>query len=422
MIENADYLKEVREHYENYPYPLRDPKDEATRLLETELTNFDAIACYCYKGQQDYKNFDVLVAGCGTGDAVIHWAEFLKDKEDSHVTALDMTEASLNIAKERAQVRKLENITWIHNSLLELPNMDIGKFDHVNCCGVLHHLENPDAGLLALKSVLKDNASLGIMLYGTYGRTGIYQIQELMRQLNYNEENLQTKVDNTKLVLKQLPPTNWFNHAKDFVNDVNKFGDVGIYDLFLHSQDRSYSVPETYEYIEKAGLHFASFAAAYNKNLYNAKNYIQDPELLAKIQSLPKRKQEAVAEILIGAVNKQTFYVSNQKDCLASPDDMAMVPFFSRLKASTNLELVEVIKKSKGKRIIFQGMHQKMFFTPTPNSLTILKHLDGKQNLETIFEKTNAELGEKLSKEDFIAEFKDIYEPFETHDAMFLRK
>ena len=47
--------------------------------------------------------------------------------------------------------------------------------------GVLHHLTDPPQGLAALKSILKDNGAIEIMLYGQYGRTSVSQMQELMR-------------------------------------------------------------------------------------------------------------------------------------------------------------------------------------------------------------------------------------------------
>jgi len=39
-------------------------------------------------------------------------------------------------------------------------------------------LLDPDEGLLALRSVLKRDGAMQIMVYGSYGRTGIYMIRE----------------------------------------------------------------------------------------------------------------------------------------------------------------------------------------------------------------------------------------------------
>jgi 2-polyprenyl-3-methyl-5-hydroxy-6-metoxy-1,4-benzoquinol methylase len=54
-------------------------------------------------------------------------------------------------------------------SLLDLPSLGLGPFDYIDCCGVLHHLEDPAAGLAALKSVLDPAGGIGLMLYGTLG-------------------------------------------------------------------------------------------------------------------------------------------------------------------------------------------------------------------------------------------------------------
>jgi 2-polyprenyl-3-methyl-5-hydroxy-6-metoxy-1,4-benzoquinol methylase len=64
----------------------------------------------------------------------------------AEIIYLDLSSASLDIARARAAARRLENITFIQASLYELPERDLGKFDYIDCCGVLHHLPDPVAG------------------------------------------------------------------------------------------------------------------------------------------------------------------------------------------------------------------------------------------------------------------------------------
>ena len=66
-------------------------------------------------------------------------------------------------------------------SLLDLDPTIHGHFDLIICVGVLHHLENPSDGLNKLNSVLKNDGFIFIMVYGKYGRTGIYQMQDLLK-------------------------------------------------------------------------------------------------------------------------------------------------------------------------------------------------------------------------------------------------
>ena len=139
----------VQAQYEALPYPARDPADETKRLARTWLDDLPMLNHYGFAGRRSFqKGFRVLVAGGGTGDGTIFLAEQLRNS-DAEVVHLDFSSASLEIARRRAEVRGLTNIRWIHDSLLNLPRLGLGKFDYINCAGVLHHLADPDEGLRA---------------------------------------------------------------------------------------------------------------------------------------------------------------------------------------------------------------------------------------------------------------------------------
>ena len=87
------------------------------------------------------------------------------------------------IARARAEARGLDNIVWRLRSLLDLPGSGLGPFDYIDCCGVLHHLPDPAAGLRALLSVLAPGGGMGLMVYAPHGRTGVYMLQDALRLL-----------------------------------------------------------------------------------------------------------------------------------------------------------------------------------------------------------------------------------------------
>ena len=64
-----------------------------------------------------------------------------------------------------------------------------GKFDMISVTGVLHHLNDPDHGLRVLVDSLKEHGGMEIMVYAQYGRTGLYQLQEILRLINQNVMN-----------------------------------------------------------------------------------------------------------------------------------------------------------------------------------------------------------------------------------------
>jgi hypothetical protein len=92
---------------------------------------------------------------------------------------------------------------------------------------------------------------MGLMLYEKYGRTGIYHMQELMRLVNRNEIRSEAKIANTREVLDLLPETNWYKKSDKLYTVDGGQGDSEIYDLFLHSSDQPFSVPEIYELLER---------------------------------------------------------------------------------------------------------------------------------------------------------------------------
>ncbi len=419
-MKDTNYLQEVRAQYEHYPYPMRNPEHEKTQLISTHMDFLDTINHYCYRGKQSFANFRVLVAGGGTGDSTIFLAEQLRN-HNAAIVYMDISESSMAIAKKRAETRKLKNITWLNTSLLQIPEIDIGTFDYINCSGVLHHLQNPEEGLLALTSVLKDDGCMGLMIYAKYGRTAIYYIQELMRLINKNESSMQSRVRNTKLLLAHLPRTNWFKRGEDVTREHTTQGDPGIYDLFLHSQDRAYSVAEMHAYIEKCRLSFVEFMLN-RKIFYRADNYIKDPSLLTCISELSQKEQQAVAELTAGNIGMHIFYVSNATITIASPDECDNIPYFFRYSV-TNLHKAIELNEDKGAGE-FVVVHPEGFtvrFQPGKYTKYIFQYLDEKRSLREIFNEVRREFNNDVPDEELLLAFKVLYEKFNAFDWMLLR-
>ena len=111
MRQPDNYLPLVREQYEALPYPACDPEDDRRRLAQTWLEDLPMVNHYCFAGRQSFRNgFRALVAGGGTGDPTIFLAEQLRHC-GAQVVHLDISAASITIAKERARIRGLDNIT-----------------------------------------------------------------------------------------------------------------------------------------------------------------------------------------------------------------------------------------------------------------------------------------------------------------------
>ncbi len=90
------------------------------------------------------------------------------------------------------------------------------------------------------------------MVYAPYGRAGVYMLQEFCRRLGIraSDGEIRDLID----ALNSLPPghplENLLSQAPDFRHE------AALADALLHPQDRAYSVPQLFEFIEKAGLTF----------------------------------------------------------------------------------------------------------------------------------------------------------------------
>ncbi len=404
----------VRAQYESYPYPVRDPADEAKRLITGSPGHIDELNHYVFGGRRDFaKPFRALVAGGGTGDATIMVAQQLANAGcPAEVVYVDVSEASRAVAEARAKIRGLDNVRFEHLSLLDLPESGLGPFDYIDCCGVLHHLEDPGEGLRALVEVLADSGGMGLMLYGELGRTGVYPMQEMMRTLATNDA-APNRLDVTRRLLKQLPATNWLRR-NPFLADHLAQGDAGLYDLFLHARDRAYRVPEISQLAAAAGLRIVTFI---EPAFYDPTSYIADPELLARLEHRPWIERCALAELLAGNIRKHVFYVVKEGDpvALPGPDLPQAVPLLRDLDGTA---LAKGFKPGAAMTASVDGVTFRRPLPPLTSA--ILPRIEGRHTLREIHADI-AGSNPSVSWEIFHADFTQLFSALNGLGKMYLR-
>lgn len=423
-------LEQVQEHYMDYPYPLRNPEDEKIRIIKIYGDCLGELNHWLYRGRESFKDgFRVLVAGGGTGDSAIFLADQLRDIPNAEIVYLDFSKASMAVAQKRAEYRDLTNITWVNDSILNIPNLNLGKFDYINSIGVLHHLASPDLGLKILKDSLTEKGGMGLMVYGQYGRTGVYQLQELMKMVNNNATSRQEEVKRGWAVVNGLPVSNWFVRGKELITDLSTMGDIGMYDLLLHKQDRAYTIPQLYEFAEKAGLNFVDFSDAGSRLLLRLENYISDPELLAELKKRSIVEQQAMCEIITGSIIKHSFFVSNQQNTVASFDDLDNVPYVYTISdlAKNIYEYLEANPQILGGTVEFTWKSDLCGNLETVLPVTnFTKYLFKYMISETlsfreIFDKACEELGEKIEDKILIQNVKNTLTVLQDSGLLLLR-
>jgi ubiquinone/menaquinone biosynthesis C-methylase UbiE len=389
---------EVRRQYESLPFPPRDPEAERYAIKVSPPDILAKINQYCFGGSRDFTQpFRALVAGCGTGDSVIWLAHQLKDTP-AEIVAIDLSETSLAVARERARLRGLDRIRFVHGSLLDVASFGCGLFDYITCLGVLHHLPDPDAGLRALESVLAEGGGMAIMLYGAVGRSHIYSIQHLLRQLTAGLAHPADQLAFAKQIVGNLPPTNDFRRREgaEIVRSVYLANDTNFWDTLMHSQDRAYTASQVREYLAAAGLQAQSFVT-YNGNAattalqYDPDFLIADPARTAHLKTLSQAQREDAAEIIDGSLSLHTVYATRESRAALDPAaPEAILSPMSELARQTlahlagpGAEITVALRNGSGVR-----------YRPSPATRAFLARIDGKTGNAAIAESLGVPLSQ----------------------------
>jgi SAM-dependent methyltransferase len=283
--------EEVRDFYERYPYPRPVESLENYRLLWRAPQRRRADFRLFWPARPYREDYSILVAGCGTSQAAKHALRWPAAK----VTGIDFSATSVRCTEELKQKYNLDNLQVRQLPIERVSELET-SFDQIVCTGVLHHLADPDAGLRALRGVLKPDGAMHLMVYAPYGRAGIYMLQEFCRRVGIQatEEGIRDLI----AALRALPPghplENLLREAPDFRHE------AALADALLHPQDRAYSVPQLFDFIERGGLAFGRWVrqAPYTPHCGVMASIPQ----ASRMAQLPLEEQYAAAELFRGTM------------------------------------------------------------------------------------------------------------------------
>jgi len=289
-LAGAAITAKVGAFYEEHPYPPAvDDLKGYRRKWDERRRRADAHLFWPHEPYRDDRS--ILIAGCGTSQA----AKYALRWPRAQVVGIDFSQASID------QTERLRRKHGIRN--LELKQLPVGRvgelarsFDHIVCTGVLHHLPDPDDGLRALRDVLELGGAMHIMVYAPYGRAGVYMLQEYCRRLGIG--TTKAEIRDLAASLKVLPPDHplrpLLRNAPDFRDE------AGLADALLNPQDRSYSVPQLFEFLAGAGLAFGRWLrqAAY---LPQCGALLLSPHQ-RMLSRLPLADQYAATELFRGSI------------------------------------------------------------------------------------------------------------------------
>src|SRR5262245_8320755 len=281
----------VQDFYERYPYPRPIDSLEKYRRLGQDRQSRQ-VDYHLFWPRRPYReDQSILIAGCGTSQAAKHAMRW----PAAQVTGIDFAATSVRCTEELKRKYNIANLQ-VHQLPVERASDLETSFDQIICTGVLHHLADPDAGLSTLRGLLKPDGAMHLMVYAPYGRAGIYMLQEFCRRIGIhaNDEEIRDLIAALTVLPHGHPLEHLLREAPDFRQE------AALADAILNPQDRSYSVPQLFDFIAKAGLTFGRWLkqAPYTPHC----GVIAKIPYASRLARLPLAEQYAAVELFRGTM------------------------------------------------------------------------------------------------------------------------
>jgi len=251
----TDTAGAVRTFYEKHPYPSPVDDLESYRNRWPDTHRKRAAFHLLWPNKNLREDYSILVAGCGTAQA----ARYAMRWPDSRVVGIDFSAAAVRHTIELKRRYRLDNLD-VRQLPLEMV-ADLGmRFDHIISTGVIHHLSDPMAGLVALRNVLEPDGAMHLMVYAPYGRAGIYMLQDFFRRLLGPGAGFRDVVTALECLPATHPLISLLSKVPDFKTK------EGLADALLNPHDQAYSVPQLFLLLRASGLVFGRWLrqAAYS--------------------------------------------------------------------------------------------------------------------------------------------------------------
>ncbi len=236
----------VREHYEKHPYPSY-PLIASVRRYDTCHLNLESLWGRFNGKLPDQKIKKILIAGCGSFAPY----PFAVANPDAEITALDISNKSLNRAKAHCLLHGHFSVRFCRGDLIDATVCN-STFDMLDAFGILHHLEEPLAGLKALAERTAENGIVRVMVYSRYARRDEESIRRALKLLG---------VESVKKVRDMIARSGAGSRLRSYAGSTceTRFSS-GIADALLHPCVKSFRIDELMDIVSASGLTPLSFA------------------------------------------------------------------------------------------------------------------------------------------------------------------
>ena len=175
-----------------------------------------------------------------------------------------------------------------------------------------------------------------------------------------------------------MPETNWSLREEKQTNYHN-ISNTELYDVLLHNRDVSYTIPNLFDWVSKAGLYLNAFSHFISKATLNLHYVIANELVLKRISHmLSTRQQQAMAELIHGNAMQHTVCTSKLPVSEAVLDD----PLNNLYIYGSPMFFREALL-NKSNYIAFDG--NKTYFAVQLNEIFLSpRHIDPKTSIDDL--------------------------------------
>lgn len=251
----------VKQQYEESPYPrwtrctLGSPMayEPAVRMVLPHLGDGKI---------RDISNPRVMVAGCGTG---LETMRVLNAYKNPSVMAIDLSSKSLGYAMRKLEEYRVTNVQHLQADILDLHALT-ERFDLIHSFGVIHHMDDPKAGLGILAGLLQDGGLISIGLYSEIGRRAVVKARAHIAEKGYPagfdgvrqlRHDLMTQPRRSEMELVMSPGSDFWTTSD-------------CRDLLFHVNEHRFTLLQVGDLLEAASLEFigVQFSHAVDRNRF----------------------------------------------------------------------------------------------------------------------------------------------------------
>jgi ubiquinone/menaquinone biosynthesis C-methylase UbiE len=285
----SELVEKIRQQFDFGPYP-RIPLERSPQNDLNSLYYHNLVTSYYLRNQRvlSPENKLILDAGCGTGYKSLVLATA---NPGAKIVGVDISEQSLELARQRFQHHGVENGEFHQVSIYDLPSLGL-EFDYINCDELLYLFPEPAVALKAMKSVLKPQGIIRSNLHSSLQRFHYFRAQEVFQMMGLMDGNPEDmEIDIALETLKSLK--DWVD-LKTKTWKPNYEGEdkkEAVLMNYLFQGDKGYTITDLFAALRDADLEFINML---NWRQWKLLELFKEPENLPAFlaMSLPETTVE----------------------------------------------------------------------------------------------------------------------------------